>query len=72
MRYISPKSVLPQNRENRCYYQISHIRISLGTKFHLKKQVWIFGPDLPKTGISGQEQQKVISPSNSAISLVRV
>lgn len=55
-----------QNRTNKQYHPIQHIWIRLGTSFILKKQLLIFGPDLPKRGFSSSKQEKQTLPSNSA------
>ena len=40
---FSPKGVfLVQNRTNKRYHWIQHIKISLGTKFYLKQNIFVF------------------------------
>ena len=47
-----------ENGKSEQHHWILHIRISLGTKFQPKLKTFIFGPNLPKQGISGWKQKK--------------
>ena len=62
------KDISLSNRTNEHHHRIQQIWISLGTKFHLKQTILIFGPNLAKNSIFSPEQKKFTSPSNSAYS----
>ena len=55
---ICPKRVFPvKNRKSEHHQWISHIRISVGTRFQLKLKILFFGPKLPKKDNSNQIQK---------------
>ena len=55
-----PKKVFPVKHEKKKHHHwVSHIQISLGTKFQLKLIILSFGPNLPKKGISSWKQNKL-------------
>ena len=47
-----------KNWKGEHHHWISHIEISLGTKFQLKLTIWLFWLDLPKKGFADPKQKK--------------
>ena len=52
------KRVFLKHKKNEHHHRIPHCRNSLGTKFQLNKEPYIFGSNLPKNGISGVKQKR--------------
>ena len=60
---LHKKGISVHYRKSKPDHRDEHIRISPGTKFHLKETIFSFGPNLPSKGIFGSEKKEEMSPS---------